>query len=426
MSTPTPFANSSEPARAATTPAPAPLITRRPRHRTARTAPATGIDPALRTPVTVSPAQTHAWATFLAETVHNGLDPALVTQWLTILADATGSPVLPSLASMPLAEYVELRLPIILAGLETTTHVPYLAGWHHRIEPDLGHLPIRLVTTGTIANAVDSWIPEGCSRSTIKNTLAMLFRTLEQAAVDGLIERAPARVTGWQSAYQQAEDELLDPRALALRDWDALTKLAAALVDASYNHYRGWGDVVIHGACTATRIGEVSGVRARDIDTTNWLLTCRRQTTPAPGGLVDKHTKGKEARFIPIIEPLRPQIIRRLQAARGDPDARLYTGPRGGRISTAVLRDATQWDDVTHDLGYEHLRRHDLRHTGLTWMADAGIPLHILQQIAGHKEITTTQRYFHPDIRELAKAGEALTRYLVEQLRLNGQIPHRW
>ncbi|MCN0152068.1 hypothetical protein NDQ86_08150 [Salinispora arenicola] len=35
-------------------------------------------------------------------------------------------------------------------------------------------------------------------------------------------------------------------------------------------------------------------------------------------------------------------------------------------------------------LGYEHLRRHDLRHTGLTWMADAGVPVHVLRKIAGH------------------------------------------
>lgn len=373
-----------------------------------------------------APAQTHAWADFLTTAVHNGLDPALVTQWLTILADTTGSPLLPSLSSMPLTEYVERRLPAILAGLETTTHVPYLAGWHHRIEPDLGHLPVGLVTTGAIANAVDSWISEGCSRSTIKNTLAMLYRCLEQAVVDGLIEHAPAHVKGWQQKYQQAEDELLDPRILALQDWDALTELADALIDASYNHYRGWGDVVIHGACTATRIGEVSGVLARDINVRTWLLTCRRQTTPAPGGLVDKHTKGKAARYIPIIEPLRPLIIRRLEATRGNPNARLYTGPRGGRISTAVLRDATHWDDVTRNLGYEHLSRHDLRHTGLTWMADAGILPSILQQIAGHKDSTTTQRYLHPDLRELTRAGEAFTKHLAEQLRATGKIPRRW
>lgn len=187
-----PFANTSEPARrAATSTAPTPPITYHPPFRSTRLDPAPGAEPRLPTSVTVSPTQTHAWAKFLAEAVRNGLDPTLVTQWLTILADATGSPVLPSLASMSTTKYVELRLPSILAGLESTTHVPYLAGWHHRIEPDLGHLPIRLVTTGAIATAIDSWISEDCSRSTIKNTLAMLFRILEQAVVDGLIERPP-------------------------------------------------------------------------------------------------------------------------------------------------------------------------------------------------------------------------------------------
>jgi integrase len=55
----------------------------------------------------------------------------------------------------------------------------------------------------------------------------------------------------------------------------------------------------------------------------------------------------------------------------------------------------THWDEVVTALGYEHLRRHDLRHTGLTWMADAGVPVHVLRKIAGHGSLTTTQRYLH-------------------------------
>ncbi|WP_019630507.1 hypothetical protein [Actinomadura atramentaria] len=47
------------------------------------------------------------------------------------------------------------------------------------------------------------------------------------------------------------------------------------------------------------------------------------------------------------------------------------------RVSTAVLRDAAHWDEVVTGLGYEHLRRHRLRHTGLTWMADASVPVHV-------------------------------------------------
>ncbi|MCL8012167.1 hypothetical protein M1L21_13490 [Streptomyces sp. AS02] len=108
----------------------------------------------------------------------------------------------------------------------------------------------------------------------------------------------------------------------------------------------------------------------------------RRQTTPSPGGLTDRGTKGKRARKDPIVEEIRPLIAHRILSADPNPDARLFTGPRGGRISTAVLRDAAHWDDVVTELGYEHLRRHDLRHTGLTWFADAGVRVPFLRRIA--------------------------------------------
>jgi integrase len=64
------------------------------------------------------------------------------------------------------------------------------------------------------------------------------------------------------------------------------------------------------------------------------------------------------------------------------------------------------------ELGYEHLRRHDLRHTGLTWMADAGVPVHVLRKIAGHGSLMTTQRYLHPDRRAIEEAGVALSAHL--------------
>ncbi|MEU7768075.1 tyrosine-type recombinase/integrase [Nocardia sp. NPDC049190] len=92
--------------------------------------------------------------------------------------------------------------------------------------------------------------------------------------------------------------------------------------------------------------------------------------------------------------------------------ARLFVGPRGGRIATGVLRKATHWDEVVAQLGYEHLRRHDLRHTGLTWLADAGVPLHRLQRIAGHTDPRITQRYLHPDIETLRDDGQKLSQHL--------------
>jgi hypothetical protein len=113
---------------------------------------------------------------------------------------------------------------------------PYLAGWRTRVVPALGHLAARMITNGVVDRTVQNWIVEEHSRSTVKNTIAVLVRVMEQAVRDGIIKVNLARVTGWQ-LYKQAEDELLDPRALALPDWETLV----ALVAASHDQYRGWG-----------------------------------------------------------------------------------------------------------------------------------------------------------------------------------------
>jgi integrase len=333
-------------------------------------------------------------------------------EWIEAIRRMALAGVDPDTATMTLADYGESVMALALRGLEGKTLDPYLAGWRKRVVPALGHLPLRMVTNGAVDRAVHGWIADECSRSTVKNSLAALVRVLEQAVRDGIVDRNPARVIGWQREYQRAEDELNDPRALALPSWQALSDLAAALVARSADRFDGWGEVVIFAACTAARIGEVAGARCTDIDTSAWTWTVRRQTTPSPGGLIDKGTKGKRARTVPLIDEIRPLIQRRLEAAGQDPAARVFTGPRGGRITTAVLRDATHWDEVVAQLGYEHLRRHDLRHTGLTWMADAGVPVHVLRKIAGHGSLVTTQRYLHPDDQSIAAAGTALSAHL--------------
>ena len=186
--------------------------------------------------------------------------------WIEAIRRVAQAGIDPETASMTLATYGESVMPLALRGLEGKTLDPYLAGWRKRVVPALGHLPLRMITNGAVDRAVCGWIAEQCSRSTVKNSLAVLVRVMEQAVRDGIMDRNPARVIGWQRDYQRAEDELDDPRSLALPDWQALCDLAEALVARSADHFEGWGDVVIFAACTAARIGEVSGIRCADID----------------------------------------------------------------------------------------------------------------------------------------------------------------
>ena len=332
--------------------------------------------------------------------------------WIATMQRLARSGRHPDTVSMTLADYGESVMSLAMRGLEPKSLDPYMAGWRLRVLPAIGHVPVAEIGHGAVDRVVHAWIADGHGQSTIKNSLAALVRVLQQAVRDGVIDTNPARISGWQRQFHRAEDELDDPRSLALPDWDTLTRLADALVARSADQYRGWGDVAIFAACTAARIGEVSGCRLHDINTHTWRWTLRRQTTTSPGGLADKATKGKRARTVPLIPEVHDVVERRIAATDGHPDARLFTGPRGGRITTAVLRDATHWDKVVAELGYEHLRRHSLRHTGLTWMADAGVPIHVLRRIAGHGSITTTQRYLHPDDRAIGAASDALSRHL--------------
>ncbi|WP_247745332.1 hypothetical protein [Streptomyces oryzae] len=87
-----------------------------------------------------------------------------------------------------------------------------------------------MITPGAVDRTVHGWIADECGRSTVKSSLAILVRVMEQALRNGIITTNPARVTGWQGQYDRAEDELDNPRSLALPDWNALTTLAGALV----------------------------------------------------------------------------------------------------------------------------------------------------------------------------------------------------
>lgn len=99
----------------------------------------------------------------------------------------------------------------------------------------------RAASTPATSNRTLAWIADGEDRSAVRNSLAILVRVMEQAVRDGLITVNPARVRGWQRQYQLAEDELDEPRSLALRDWNALEPLATARVARSHEQYAGWG-----------------------------------------------------------------------------------------------------------------------------------------------------------------------------------------
>jgi integrase len=308
-----------------------------------------------------------------------------------------------------LATYIDAIGDRWTRGIDpTSTYDPYSAGLKRRVVPTLGNLPVAMITAGLVDRAIDEWETK-YGRSTVKNSVAALVLVLDEAVRDGIIVRNPAKDRARRRTVGRfpASDEPTSPRDLALPDVASLERLVAGVIEAG--GHASYGDVVTILATTALRISEVSGLLVGDVDLGRGLLHVARQTYPGRGGLVTKPTKGRRRRTVPVIEPLRPTLAR-LTVGR-EPDERLVTGPRGGVLTTATLRDATNWDALVDKLGLPGLVRHGLRHTALTWMADAGVELHLLQRVAGHQDPAVTSRYLHPDTRAVLDAGAAFSRW---------------
>ncbi|MBK3525386.1 site-specific integrase, partial [Streptomyces sp. MBT70] len=99
-------------------------------------------------------------------------------EWLQAIVQAAQAGLTPSTATMTLAEYGEANMDLALRGLELKTLDPYLAGWRKRVVPALGHLAVRLITNGVVDRTVQNWIADEHSRSTVKNTIAVLVRVM--------------------------------------------------------------------------------------------------------------------------------------------------------------------------------------------------------------------------------------------------------
>lgn len=331
-----------------------------------------------------------------------------VDEFFSQMARATETGADPTIT---FADFVESIGDRWKRGLDlTSTASGYDAGLRLRVIPALGHIKVGKITPGMIDRAIDDWEVR-YSASVVKNSIAPLVRVLDEAVREDVIGVNPAKNRARRSLNADAPHRADSPRAYAIPDLDTLDKLAdtCRLVHQSYH------DHVMLAALLAARGSEVSGLRVGDVDWTNKIVTIERQTFPGQGGLVTKATKGRRARLVPILEALEP-VLKRLTDGRA-PEGPLLRGPKGGVLTTASIRRATHWDSMVVDLGLPNLKRHGLRHTGATWMADSGIPLHVLQQILGHRSIETTKLYLHPDTRHLIDAARQANAFLSSSAR---------
>ncbi|HEX2859287.1 MAG TPA: tyrosine recombinase XerC [Alphaproteobacteria bacterium] len=111
--------------------------------------------------------------------------------------------------------------------------------------------------------------------------------------------------------------------------------------------------------------------------------------------------KGNKARVIPLPLPVQSALNSWLNAHNGAPDsAPLFPGANGKALTPRRAQQVLQ--KTRRDLNLpDHLTPHALRHSFATHMLANGADLRTVQELLGHANLSTTQRYLAADVQRL-------------------------
>ncbi|HET6371140.1 MAG TPA: tyrosine-type recombinase/integrase, partial [Nitrospiria bacterium] len=144
-----------------------------------------------------------------------------------------------------------------------------------------------------------------------------------------------------------------------------------------------------------------SGVRLSE------LVSLDREDLDLNEGMVRVFGKGGKERIVPVGRPataaLRVYLNDRSRATRGatqhDGGLPLFTNYRGSRLTGRSVGRIIRAYAVK--LGNLRLTPHVLRHTFATHLLDGGADLRAIQELLGHANLSTTQRYTHLETKRL-------------------------
>jgi integrase len=106
------------------------------------------------------------------------------------------------------------------------------------------------------------------------------------------------------------------------------------------------------------------------------------------------HTKQKRQHHVPLSAPALVLLLgmKAHREREGDRSEFLFPSPAGDTPQRELKRF---WHSVCRKAGLENVRVHDLRHSFASYLASSGASLHLIGEMLGHTQPSTTHRYAH-------------------------------
>jgi site-specific recombinase XerD len=229
---------------------------------------------------------------------------------------------------------------------------------------------------------------EGYARRSIARKASALRRYFRWCERTGLVAADPSHGL----TTPRGEGRL--PRVLRQDELNVLLDAPPAAVAGDDPAVRARDDAVLEVLYgSGLRVGELCGLRPADLD-----LARGRATVWGKGG---------KQRVVPLSEPAVAALRRWLADGRphvaeaGSPADALFLNRRGHRLSPRDVRRLL--DRRAASPTYPHA----LRHTFATHLLDGGADLRAVQDLLGHSDLATTQRYTHVSRERLRSVYDA-------------------
>jgi site-specific recombinase XerD len=139
---------------------------------------------------------------------------------------------------------------------------------------------------------------------------------------------------------------------------------------------------------SGVRVGELCGLDLDSLD--------------LPAGAMSVWGKGSKQRRVPLgvpaVQAVRDWLVVRRDVVGPDAGAALFGNERGHRLSPRDVRR------ILDRRSPRPTHPHALRHTFATHLLDGGADLRAVQELLGHADVATTQRYTHISNHRLREA----------------------
>jgi len=252
------------------------------------------------------------------------------------------------------------------------------------IRPRYGSWLLTDVDRQTFLELDTELVATGLSASTRRNIL-VVFRRILGAAVDaGWLEHMPAL----------PKLPRVGRKVTRSMSWEE----SNALIDASSEVFKL---ALFLARDAGLRASEVRGLRWTDVDLERRELTVRRAICH---GIEDSPKSGHE-RVVPLTDELYAVLVE-ANEKKPSPWAPVAPSSWGTPWSEAGLRNA--FDRAKRKAGLAEWTFHSLRHFFVSDLFRQGASAPVVQRLAGHEVLTTTQRYAHANDDECRAAIAAV------------------